>query len=177
MFDPEIVEILKNGGVVVARTDTIYGLLAQADNEVAVNRIYQLKQRTPTKSPIILISDPKQMYDQYDQAVYDLLAQYWPGPNSMILPSVDGPDWITRGNRSIAYRLPASDVLRDLIAQTGPLIAPSANPEGLQPANNIDEAKAYFGSSVDAYVDAGDSSGASPSNLYRLNDGELEKLR
>lgn len=177
MFSSEIVDILKNGGVVVARTDTIYGLLARADSRASVDRIYDLKQRTPTKSPIVLISNPNQMYDQYDKAVYEILQQYWPGPNSMILPSTNGPEWVTRGNRSIAYRLPASDALRELIAQTGPLIAPSANPETLTPASNIDEAKAYFGERVDAYVDGGDSKDATASNLYRLNNGQLEKLR
>lgn len=177
MFNQEIVDSLRRGGVVVARTDTIYGLLARADDETAVNLVYELKQRTPTKSPIVLISNPRQMYDHYDESVYKLLDQYWPGKNSMILPSDKGPTWITRGNQSIAYRLPDNQALLDLIEQTGPLIAPSANPESLPPANNIDEARAYFGERVDAYVDGGDANGAAASNLYRLGDGQLEQLR
>ncbi len=177
MFDQSIIDIFKKGGVVIARTDTIYGLLTSASNEQSVERVYQLKQRTPDKSPIVLISDISQIYDKYEPAVYEVLSRYWPGPNSIILPSANGPGWITRGNASIAYRLPASEALRQLISQTGPLAAPSANPEGLPPAHNLDEAKAYFGDQVDAYVDAGDSRDAQPSSLYRLSGSQLEQLR
>ncbi len=177
MFNQTIIDILNNGGLIVARTDTLYGLLARADDERAVARIYQLKKRAPNKSPIVLISNPSQLYDYYDSDSFEVMQHYWPGPNSIIVPSSKGPDWITRGNQSIAYRLPDHAELRTLIDQTGPLVAPSANPEDLPPANNIAEAKAYFGDQVDAYVDGGDDSNAQPSALYRLINGQLDRLR
>ena len=57
----ELLKILKNGGVAVMPTDTIYGIVGQAENVATVHRIYNLKKRTPEKPCIILISDIAQL--------------------------------------------------------------------------------------------------------------------
>ncbi len=75
------------------------------------------------------------------------------------------------------FRLPSPKPLRNLLLKTGPLIAPSANPEGLSPSKNIEEAKKYFGDSVDFYVDGGEIE-AKASKLIKLNnDGSIIVLR
>lgn len=168
---------LLNGGVACIRTDTIYGLVGLASRQETVERIYAIKQRTPTKSPIVLIATVSQMFDQYPDTVYEELLPYWPGRYSIILPSQSGPHWITRGNGSIAYRLPADDALRSLLRTTGPLIAPSANPEGLAPAETIEQAKQYFGDTVDYYSDGGTVSHSTPSSLLRYDTGQFIQLR
>lgn len=124
--DPFVVQILLAGGVVVLRTDTLYGILAVAGNQGAVQRVYEIKGRTDTKSPIVLIADSGDMFDEYDTSVLETLKDLWPGPRSIILPATTAPSWITRGNGSVAYRVPNRDDLRHLLTQTGPLIAPSA---------------------------------------------------
>lgn len=75
--------------------------------------------------------------------------------------------------------MPADEGLRELLRQTGPLIAPSANPEGAPPARTISEAEAYFGDGVDIYVDGGEVPlDINPSRLLRLHkDGSKEWLR
>lgn len=176
-FDTELVQLLRAGGIAVIRTDTLYGVVARADIESAVERVYTVKGRTPTKSPIVLIARPEDMFDRYSQADLDRLSKVWPGKNSIIFPSKEAPSWVTRGNASVAYRLPGDDDLRRLLAQTGPLIAPSANPEGLPPAMDITEAERYFGDAVDIYVDGGRVVDDTPSRLYRLNDDSMERLR
>jgi L-threonylcarbamoyladenylate synthase len=176
--DPEIVRRLQAGGIGVLRTDTLYGVVARADDEMAVERVYALKGRDDAKSPIVLISSLSQLYDQPDEPASELLADVWPGKVSIILDSRKAPTWITRGNDSVAYRLPARDDLRDLISQTGPLIAPSANPQGERPAMTIRQAEAYFGDEVDFYVDEGTVTDETPSQLLHLSaDGEVERLR
>lgn len=176
-FDESIAKILNGGGVGILRTDTLYGLMARADNQAAVERVYAIKQRTATKSTIVLIASTEQLFDSYERATMSRLEQFWPGENSIILPSQQAPAWLTRGNQSVAYRQPASIELRQLIERTGPLIAPSANPEGEPPASNILQAKAYFGTLVDFYVDSGDVGDTTPSRLYRLNQSGIERLR
>lgn len=176
-FTDEIAALLKNGGVGVLRTDTLYGLVARADSEAAVERVYRLKHRTPTKSPIVLIADISMLFDTYDGATIKRLKELWPGKNSIILPSKNGPRWVTRGNGSVAYRMPEHERLRALVAKTGPLIAPSANPESQPPAAAIEEAVAYFGNQVDFYVDGGEVNDDTPSRLYRLAPDDLERLR
>lgn len=105
------------------------------------------------------------------------LKKYWPGPNSIILPSDNGPEWLTRGNHSIAYRLPDDEQTKELASLAGPLIAPSANPEGFPPAMNIEEAKRYFDSKIDIYVDGGTVTDPKASSLYLYGSGNFVKLR
>ncbi len=176
--DPEIVRLLNAGAIGILRTDTLYGVVAKADNETAVQRVYEMKGRDETKSPIVLISNQTQMLDPVLPIFETQLDSLWPGPVSVIIPSTLAPHWIRRGNDSVAYRLPNDANLRQLLEQTGPLIAPSANPEGLPPAMNIKEAQAYFGNSVNFYVDGGAVIDSSPSRLIRItNDGEVTRLR
>lgn len=175
--DEEVVDVLCRGGIAVLRTDTLYGIVARAEDEAAVQRVYAAKGRTPSKSPIVLISNTRQLFDTYDASVHTTLAEYWPGPYTFVLPSRNAPRWIRRDNASVGYRLPAHLELIGLIDAVGPLIAPSANPEGLPPAMSIDQAAAYFGDAVDVYVDGGTVTDPHPSTIWRLTDDGLEKLR
>ena len=176
--DPEIVRLLNEGGIGILRTDTLYGVVAKASDESAVQRVYELKERAEHKSPIVLIGNQTQIVDMVSPTLEARLGEVWPGPVSVIIPSTQAPLWIRRGNASVAYRLPNNDELRRLIEQTGPLIAPSANPEGLVPAMNIEQAEAYFGDNVDFYIDGGMVTEAAPSQLIRIsNDGEVNRLR
>jgi len=178
VLDPEVVELLRAGGVGVLRTDTLYGVVARADDEAAVARVYRLKGRDEAKSPIVLIGALDQLFDEPDEACAELFVDGWPARTSIIMPSRAAPVWIRRENDSVAYRLPADDELRRLLRQTGALIAPSANPEGLPPAMNIVQAQAYFGDEVDFYVDGGQVGEAAPSRLLRVAPGgEVERLR
>lgn len=176
-FTDELVAILQSGGVAVLRTDTIYGVVARADNEAAVNSVYKLKGRTPSKSPIVLIAEVGHTFDTYDKDEIDQIANMWPGKNSVIFPSLIAPDWVRRGNNSVAYRVPDDDDLRELLRKTGPLIAPSANPEGLEPAMNLQEAIDYFGDKVAIYIDGGQVVDNTPSKLFKVTSEGLERLR
>lgn len=176
-FDDHLVATLISGGVAVIRTDTLYGIVARADMREAVERVYAIKGRTPTKSPIVLITDVVDMFDNYSEDELGSLVNVWPGKNSIILPSTQAPGWIKRTNTSVAYRLPADKMLRELLAQTGPLIAPSANPEGQPPAMTINAAVQYFGEDIDIYVDGGEVTDDSPSRLFRVTGKGLERLR
>ena len=176
-FDETIISLLKKGGVGVVRTDTLYGLIAAAKNEAAVERVFEIKGRGDHKSPIVLISSTWQLFDTADDKTLQNLKEFWPGKNSVILPSTAGPAWITRGNQSVAYRLPANEGLCQLIDATGPLIAPSANPEGEMPAMTIEEAVGYFGDRVDFYVDGGTVTDDTPSKLLRFSPTGVERLR
>lgn len=176
-FSDDLVATLQAGSIAVVRTDTLYGVLCRADDEQAVARVYTLKHRDESKSPIVLIADQSQLYDIPHESMLPALDMMWPGPYSIILPGVQAPHWITRENGSVAYRIPARDDLRYLLKHTGPLIAPSANPEGQPPALTVQQAIDYFGDTVDIYVDGGEVSDTRPSTLLRFADNKFEKLR
>lgn len=176
--DPEIARILAAGGIGVLRTDTLYGVVASANNESAVQRVYELKGRDDHKSPIVLIADAKQIYDEISAPHTTYIQTVWPGPVSIIVPAQVAPGWIQRGNESVAYRLPNNHELQTLLTVTGPLIAPSANPQGMQPAMTIQEAMDYFSDRVDFYVDQGTVESPKPSTIIRLEpNGEVTQLR
>lgn len=174
----QLVSILRAGGVAVIRTDTLYGLVARADDQEAVAKVYRLKHRNPLKSCIILSDSPRSAYANVDELADDIV-KFSDRPTSFLIESDSAPEWLLRENNLLAYRVPNDEYLRMLLAETGPLIAPSANREGEKPASNIEEAKAYFGDQVDMYVDGGQvPDDVQPSRLLRIHtDGSLEQLR
>ena len=176
--DPRVTDVLRAGGIAVLRTDTLYGVVARADDERAVERVYRLKHRLPNKSCVILLDTPSAAYGHSTELSQDI-AQYAGEPTSFLIPAEQAPHWLLRANDELAYRVPQTASLRALIRRTGPLIAPSANPEGLPPALSISEAVQYFGDAVDVYVDGGSvPSDTRPSRLVRIHpDGSIERLR
>ena len=176
--DPDVAKRLRAGEVGVIRTDTLYGLVSIAADQGAVERIFTLKSRDDIKSPIVLVSSSNQLFDSPSEFEKIVIDKVWPGKTSVILRSKSAPSWIERGHNTVAYRLPNVEKLQKLISQTGPLIAPSANPQGQSPAENIQEAEEYFGNTVDFYVDGGSVINAEASALIRpLDGGEVERLR
>ncbi len=180
LLDPDVVMCLKAGGVVVARTDTIYGILADAANKQAVERVFKLKGRDDGKSPIVLIASHSQMFNSMPPAEYNYSKQVWPGKVTLATPAdhKQAPVWLHRGNSEFGYRMPDYSELLAVIRQVGALIAPSANIQSMPPARTIDEAYDYFGDGVDIYVDGGTVTDDTPSSLIKVkNDGTIEKLR
>jgi L-threonylcarbamoyladenylate synthase len=180
MKSEEVVNILNSGGIGILPTDTLYGMVGRADLPKTVERIYELKDRNLSKPFIILISsitDLEKFDIKTSHKDRDILKKYWPGKVSIIF-KVKNEDfgYLTRERGSLALRLPDKEDLLDLITKTGPLVAPSANPEGKEPAETIKDAKEYFKDKVDFYLDGGRISGE-PSTLITLNDGEIHILR
>ena len=180
-----ITKIIKEGGVGILPTDTLYGLVGLALNKKAVERIYEIKKRDKEKKLIILIAhkkDLKLFKINIDDRTKKVLNKFWPNPISIVLPLSDDKTfnqsifYLNRGTDTLAFRMPKPKWLRKLLKKTGPLVAPSANPEGMSPAENIEQAKAYFGNLVDFYVDKGQLKGQ-PSTLIALNEQGLEVRR
>lgn len=171
----ELISLLVAGGVAVIRTDTLYGIVARADNETAVERVYAIKGRDAEKSCVVLLDSMANSFGAA-RSVEDRLSV---APTSWLVASGGAPKWLLRANDDIAYRTPGDADLRAFLAQTGPLIAPSANPQGMPPARSVDAARAYFGNLVDSYIDGGEVPiDMPPSRIVRVHsDGTEERLR
>lgn len=173
-------DALQQGGLAVLPTDTIYGIVAKALDKRAVKRLYALRRTSSKKPFIILISSLR------DLAAFGLepsatelhfLSRVWPGKMSVVLrASGKRFGYLHRGTNTLAFRLPKKKSLQALLRKTGPLAAPSANPEGEKPAETVAEAKAYFGNQVDAYVAAGRGTNI-PSTLVSLIGGKPVVIR
>ncbi len=184
-----IIAQLKEGSIGILPTDTLYGIVAPALNQKAVERVYAVKGRRPDKPCIILISeisDLGQFGINPDMQTADILTSLWPGPISIVLPCqaealakdglADNLEYLHRGTKTLAFRLPQNDELRDFLRETGPLIAPSANLEGKEPAHTIADAESYFNGRVDFYADGGTLEGAA-STVIALENGKVKILR
>ncbi len=180
----QLAQVLKEGKVAVIRTDTLYGIVGLAHNPSVVRRIYEIKNRDETKPAIVLIADfhdLKRFPVRFTDPLLRILEKHWPGRVSIIVPVEDerGEHFhLHRGTRGIAFRIPADEELRELLRTTGPLIAPSANPEGLPPAKNVREAMRYFGTAVHYYHDGGTCEETKPSKIIRITETyEVEVIR
>lgn len=175
---------LKNKGICVLSTDTIYGIVGSALDKKSVERIYRLRKRSPVKPMIILIGSLRDLHmfgATPSAATQKYLREVWPGKVSVILEIVNHRSrtkfkYLHRGMNALAFRLPKPLWLRQLLGKTGPLVAPSANWEGKPPAKTIREAKKYFGGNVDFYLDAGRVD-SRPSKLIKIENGKIIVLR
>lgn len=177
----KVIKFLKAGKIGVMPTDTVYGIVGSALNPGTVEKIYNLRQRSSDKPFIILISSIQDL-GKFDVvltlAQTDFLEKIWPNPLSVVLP-VTGEKfkYLHRGKNSLAFRMPKDEKLLNLLKQTGPLVAPSANLAGSQVAETILDAKRYFGNQVSFYLDRGKLK-SQPSTIIQLyEDGTKIVLR
>lgn len=169
-------EILKNNGVGILPTDTIYGLVGSALSKKAVKKIYEIRRRNLKKPMIILIGSIKDLRIfkiKLKRPTQKILQKIWPGKISVILPCLSKKfAYLHRGKKSLAFRLPKKSSLISLLKKTGPLVAPSANPEGEKPVQTISQAQKYFGDKIDFYVNSGPLK-SKPSTLIAVKNNRV----
>ncbi|WP_333784161.1 L-threonylcarbamoyladenylate synthase [Thermocrinis sp.] len=172
----KVVKVLEKGGIVCAPTDTIYGLLADATNKEAVERLYEI--RRPSGRPFIVLLPDISYVLKFDVLITKLSIALLSIGVTVIFPKrTTIPTYLTRWRKSIAFRVPAQGVfIKNLLKKFGkPLVAPSANPEGLKPASDIKEAMEYFGDKIDLYVKGAKLTGK-PSTIVKLISKKAIKI-
>jgi L-threonylcarbamoyladenylate synthase len=153
-------EILRSGGMVALPTETVYGLGANALDPAAVERIFAAKRR-PAWDPVIVHIADASMLDRLavdvPEAARRLMAAFWPGPLTLLLPrSAAVPDAVTAGRPLVGVRIPAHPVALELIRRAGvPVAAPSANLFGHISPTTAAHVLADLDGRIDAVLDAG----------------------
>ncbi len=173
--EKKVAELLKRNKIAVLPTDTIYGLVGTALSPRIVENIYEIKERDRKKPLIVLAASDDQINSFFGPEVPEEISSLWPAKLSVILRCPKFPH-IHRGGKTIAFRIPERKDLRNLLTDVGPVVAPSANPEGEKPATTIKKAQRYFGKKVDFYVDDGPMK-SPPSTLIDYSDGEIKIIR
>jgi L-threonylcarbamoyladenylate synthase len=175
-----IAKKIRNGKIGVIPTDTIYGVAASVFSKKAVERAYEILKRNPQKPFILLIGliEDLNLFDiKIDLETRKILNSLWPGKVSVIFPVKSRKfEYLHRGTKTLAFRVPKKKSLADLLKKTGPLISTSANPEGLKPAETIAKAKKYFGDCVDFYINGGKIKSL-PSTLLEIKNGKVNVIR
>jgi L-threonylcarbamoyladenylate synthase len=155
------IEILKNGGLVAIPTETVYGLAANALNEVAVQNIFKSKGR-PSNNPLILHfyqwEDAVSFVGEVPDNFYKLYTHFSPGPLTYLLPKSNlVSEKITANNTTVAIRFPQHPVAQELLKGINfPLAAPSANPSGyISPTQSI-HVMQQLGDKIDGVLEGGE---------------------
>lgn len=176
----DLEQSFKNEDILVMPTDTIYGLLGLALNQRVVERIYEVKERTPDKPFIILINklDDIALFGiKLNSYQENFLNKIWPAKISVVLKGVGEKfHYLSRGGDTLAFRMPPKQDLLDLIGKVGPLVAPSANTSNHPPAKSIQRALSYFDGKIDGYIDGGFIDDK-PSTLIELGENNFKVLR
>lgn len=156
----EAVRILRAGGLVAIPTETVYGLAADATNEAAVKRVFEVKGR-PSGHPLILhfadAADIAPYTEDVPETARTLARAFWPGPLTLVLRrSSRVLDAVTGGRETVAVRVPASPVARTVIAALGcPIAAPSANRFGKTSPTTAAHVRTDLGDAVNLVLDGG----------------------
>ena len=178
----ECAEALRNQGLVVFPTETVYGLGADATDATAASKIYKAKGR-PSDNPLIIhVANPKDAedYAYTSEAYYKLAEHFMPGPITVILPAKESVPKETRGGLStVGVRCPENEIAHALISAFGkPIAAPSANLSGSPSPTNARHVIDDMLGRVDAIIDGGDSDFGLESTIVKIEeDGALTVLR
>src|SRR5207249_8515839 len=164
-------EVVRSGGVIAFPTETFYGLGVDPFNIPAVQRLYDLKGRSPQTRPILVLirsrHELQALVSEITPAAERLIQACWPGPLTLVFRAAMAvPLVLTAGTGTIGVRLSAYPVVQQVLEVIGgPLTGTSANPTGQPPATTAAEVEHAFGADVDLIVNGGPTPGGLPSTV------------
>ena len=173
-------EALLNGGVVAFPTETVMGLGVVFDNRDAYDKLNKIKGRPEDKPYTMMLGDVNdiQKYAYVDERAQKIIDKFMPGPLTILLKARSNvPNWVTHNTGVIGIRVPGYQILLNILKYVDkPLLVPSANPSGLEPAKNIDKVLVYFNNCLD-YIYNHNSEGNRPSTIIDLTNPSVKLIR
>jgi len=170
------VSILKQGGLVAFPTDTVYGLGASANNQQAVARVYQVKERPWEMALPLLLAHTSQISEVAEAVppiAWLLADKFLPGALTIVLYKSNSVlDIVTGGGSTVAVRVPAHPIPVALAQDSGPIVGTSANLSGKPSALTADEVCSQFGDKIDLVIDGGRCPGGRESTVVDVT-GEV----
>ncbi|MCB1909802.1 MAG: threonylcarbamoyl-AMP synthase [Rhodocyclaceae bacterium] len=175
-------DLLRAGELVAIPTETVYGLAADAANDVAVARVFSAKGRPADHPLIVHLGDAGQMTDWAGRLPKDAIAlarAFWPGPLTMVVEKSDEvSELVTGGQPTVGLRVPDHPVALALLrAFGGGLAAPSANRFGRISPTTAAHVEAELGAAVATVLDGGDCQVGIESTIVDLSAGTPTILR
>jgi L-threonylcarbamoyladenylate synthase len=176
------------GGLAAFPTETVYGLGADAFNPDALALIFEIKKR-PRFDPLIVhiaalntlekVADLSLLERDARKKLNALTEKFWPGPLTLILPKQQiVPDLATSGLPTVAVRVPALAVARQLIAlSSGAVAAPSANPFGFLSPTSAEHVLSMLGDKIEIILDGGPTQVGLESTVLDICGGQARILR
>lgn len=172
--------MMREGGVVVYPTETVYGIGCLPSDPNAAQRICEIKQRADKPLPLICadVEAARRIVEMTPEAE-KLAAKFWPGPLTLVLKSkVKYGMWVTHGASTLGVRVSPHTVAQKLAkAAGGVIVSTSANVSGDPPAQSAEEARRIFDGKVDIILDGGPSQVSESSTVVDLSSEEIWLLR
>jgi len=179
------VELLCKGEIVALPTETVYGLVADALNPIAVAKIFEAKQR-PRFDPLIVHLPERDWLEkitdlpkQDRQLILKLAKKFWPGPFTLVLPKREiVPEIVTAGLDTVAVRISAHPAFAQIVQAFGkPLAAPSANRFGRISPTTAQHVLHELDGRIPLIIDAGPTEHGIESTIVAVCDGKIDILR
>ncbi len=175
-------ELINQGEVVVYPTETIYGLAADATNEDAIRRVFEMKGRLPDVPIPVIVADMGMLKDvvkQINTMAKRLMEAFWPGPLTMVFDAAPSlSELLTGGTSSIGVRIPSSEIALDLVYSAGgPITATSANASGAEPPSDPRDVASQLTQRPAMVIDAGELEYAEPSTVVDIRAETIRVLR
>jgi L-threonylcarbamoyladenylate synthase len=178
----QTVEFLRAGEIVALPTETVYGLAANALDEKAVAKIFQIKGR-PANNPIIVHVASNEMAKccakDFPAIAEKLSKSFWPGPLAIVLPRAkEIPNIVTAGGETVGIRWPSHPFIQAVIRECNfPLAAPSANLSNQISPTNVEHVRKSLGGKIPLIVDGGQSQVGIESTVLDLTVSPPKILR
>jgi tRNA threonylcarbamoyl adenosine modification protein (Sua5/YciO/YrdC/YwlC family) len=180
----EVVDCLKDGGVIIYPTDTVYGIGCDIHNRKAVERICQIRNIKPDKAQFSFICHDLSHISDFctgiDNPTFKLMKRLLPGPYTFILNATNQvPKLFQSKKRTVGIRIPNNAIPLEIVRQLGnPIMTASVQDDGDMIEYTTDPSLIYerFGDQVDMVIDGG-YGGFEGSTVLNCADGEVEVIR
>lgn len=174
--------VIKNGGIVIFPTETVYGIGTNGLDSEAVKKLYEVKNRSLTKPISLLVSNfdmINQVAKDITEMEYKIMKNFFPGPLTIILNKKSCvPDILTANGNTVGIRMPDNEIALKLIELSEvPIATPSANISGKPSGTNIEDIKKDFEGKVDLFIDNGKSKIGNGSTIVKVENNEIKILR
>ena len=173
------IESIKNGGVVIFPTDTVYGIGCDPYNEDAVERIYELKNRDSAK-PLPILGYSKRILEnivEFDETTNRIAEKFWPGRLTIVLPLKDDKlKKLSRGTNTLAVRVPNNKCVLAFLKKCELVVGTSANISGEEPFTDPQNIENDF-IDCDIFLNDGIIHSSGASTVIKIENGEIKILR
>ena len=173
------IESIKNGGIVIFPTDTVYGIGCDPYNEDAIERIYELKNRDSTK-PLPILGYSKRFLEnivEFDETTNRIAEKFWPGRLTIVLPLKDNRlQKLSRGTNTLAVRVPNNKCVLAFLKKCELIVGTSANISGREPFTNPQNIENEL-INCDIFLNDGIIQSSGPSTVIKIENGEIKILR
>lgn len=178
----KVVSVLREGGIVIYPTDTLYGMGCDALNVRAVEKICNMKGIDPQKSNLSIICNDLSVMSEYARVstpIFKLMKRNLPGPFTFILPTTSSLPKIYKNKKTVGIRVPDNMIIREIVAQLGnPVLNTSVKDEEEETEYSTDPELIHekWGNFADIVIDGG-IGGTEASTIVDCSSGEPEIIR